>query len=466
MYTATKTISERINAPVKGEVRLLPKFFLFLTVLVLILSAVGPLGILFMLGVTFYALRGSKESIEALTMLAFMIVINKGLASVPLVSLFRWAILFAAFGRILWDSIMKDESFPSIMVPLMLFSSTVFLFSLMASQLPLVSVLKLISFAIGVGTIMIGLYRTMHLREYWVSFFLTLGVFILLASLPLYGSRLGFLRNGTGFQGIINHPQVYGSLAATTTSFLTGLVLFYGNRSRLILIALGIGWIGIFTSQSRTAFLALFTAFLLVLVGCLFNRSWFEKVSAAFTSLNSFFAMALLSVFLLLNWSSLQEGLTKFLLKDDGDTSVAASLEDSRGDLIQRSMDNFMSAPITGIGFGVPSDPRLTRIETGFLGLPIGASVEKGFMPSAVLEETGLAGALFVIMIIFALIIPVVKYGGIPLFWMLMTCFMINLGEMVFFSVGGMGLYLWLLIGFCYSYSIALSPKYYKNIRG
>jgi hypothetical protein len=192
-----------------------------------------------------------------------------------------------------------------------------------------------------------------------------------------------------------------------------------------------------------------------MLIGGITNASWRPLIRKALFRKYTGYILVAFSVFAVLKWSTLQESFTEFLLKDDSDTSITESLQSSRSGLIERSMENFRAAPLTGIGFGVPSEPGLVRIETGALGLPTGASVEKGFMPSAVLEETGLTGAIMVVFIIVFLIKPVTQKGSLSMLCLLMTCLMINAGEMVFFSVGGMGLHLWLLMAFCYNYALS-----------
>ena len=124
--------------------------------------------------------------------------------------------------------------------------------------------------------------------------------------------------------------------------------------------------------------------------------------------------------------------------------------------LIMASLDNFERAPITGIGFGVPTNARYFRPQIGFMGMPVGASVEKGFMPSAVLEEIGLPGAIFTLWIILTLAAPVIRQPDLTLFWVLATSLIVNFGEMVFFSVGGMGFYFWLMMAFAYSRSVSM----------
>ncbi|HET6567972.1 MAG TPA: hypothetical protein VFG50_08400, partial [Rhodothermales bacterium] len=158
--------------------------------------------------------------------------------------------------------------------------------------------------------------------------------------------------------------------------------------------------------------------------------------------------------------STIERTVMAFLLKDDATDSVEESLSASRSGLIERSLDNFRAAPITGIGFGVPSEAKYFRPETGFLGLPVSASVEKGFMPSAVLEETGVTGAILVVILLLAIFLPVVRWGTITHFWMMSCCVLINLGEMVFFSVGFMGLFFWLLLAYGYTCSLPEAVEY------
>ena len=87
--------------------------------------------------------------------------------------------------------------------------------------------------------------------------------------------------------------------------------------------------------------------------------------------------------------------LEEFATKGDGEFGgLTEAFAESRESLIDRSMDNFRQYPIAGIGFGVPSDTSQELFEVKRVGgIPISASVEKGSLPSATLEETGIIGA-------------------------------------------------------------------------
>jgi hypothetical protein len=84
------------------------------------------------------------------------------------------------------------------------------------------------------------------------------------------------------------------------------------------------------------------------------------------------------------------------------------------------------------------------------MGVPVSASSEKGFMPTAMLEEVGLFGTLLVVLIMLAISIPVLRLGRFPVVWTYFAALLINVGAAVFFSLGGVGFFMWLMIGFCY----------------
>lgn len=449
----------RIDMPAEHECKSLPlhsRLFLFLSATVLSTAVVGPIGYAICAGLAVYALKGAKESVEALSVLGFLIILNKDLSSFD-ISLVRWPILFAAALRLGWESALQDTVNPPISKSLFLLAVVVLVLSLLVSSIPAVSVLKIVSFTMGVGSILVGLYRTAHLREYWLSWFITMALFIIFASLPMYATSLGYgvRGSGTGFRGILNHPQTYGPVLSPLAALLTGLALFEGKRTWPILAGAALAWSGIYMSESRTALLSLVLGCLVAGMVAFMKSSWRIVLWQVLTRPVAFIVLFCVLVVGGLYWNGVAGHLTEFLLKDEGEASVTASLEDSRGGLIKRSLANFRAEPITGIGFGVPSEYALLRVQTGALGMPTSASTEKGFMPSAVLEEVGIVGAIFTLWFILCLVMPVISRGSITILWTLSSCLAVNFGEMVFFSVGGTGLFLWLLMGFCYMYAIS-----------
>jgi hypothetical protein len=406
-------------------------------------------------GVALHGLRGTRQAVEALGILAFLIIFGK-----TAISLGRWIVLFAVAGRVVWDGVFAGKSVPRILYPLLAFFVSILSLSILSSRFPLVSGLKLTSFTLGVAVTVTAFYRTRHLKDYWLSWIFTLSVFILLASIPFYGLRAGYARNGVGFQGILIHPQTFGPVAASITVLLTGLYFFRDRTAWIVLLCVGVGWIGAYLSLSRTSLLAALLAGLgVAAIGLMFKPdTWSVDLSRVLRRpLVVFGLFAVLSLGAL-QWTAIQSQLESFLAKRGGDASLVQALEQSRGDLMSRSMQNFWEKPITGIGFGAPSDPaRFAQIERGPYGIPLSASVEKGFMPTAVLEETGLVGATLTILLLIFLFVPVIRYPDPTLFWVMGTCLFVNFGEMVFFSIGGMGFFLWFLMAFCHV--AALEPQ-------
>ena len=81
------------------------------------------------------------------------------------------------------------------------------------------------------------------------------------------------------------------------------------------------------------------------------------------------------------------------------------------------------------------------------MGIPVSAPVEKGFLPTAILEEIGMLGTVLFLIFIAFLTNAVVEGSDIRWAGMYFGCLFVNVGEAVFFSVGGIGLLYWLLIG-------------------
>lgn len=84
------------------------------------------------------------------------------------------------------------------------------------------------------------------------------------------------------------------------------------------------------------------------------------------------------------------------------------------------------------------------------LGLPTGASIEKGVAPLMVLEEVGVLGALFVALWLLRLLRSAARSGLAP-FAVCMTVLLLNMGEATLFSAGGMGLLPMILLGWAYA---------------
>ncbi len=123
----------------------------------------------------------------------------------------------------------------------------------------------------------------------------------------------------------------------------------------------------------------------------------------------------------------------------------------SRGRLMDAMLANIGEHPLTGIGFGIASDPWHMNVRTdAVFGLPVGASIEKGVTPLMVLEELGVFGAALVALWVVALLRGCARGGLAPLA-ICLTALLLNMGEATLFSPGGFGLLLLVLLGWAYA---------------
>jgi hypothetical protein len=323
--------------------------------------------------------------------------------------------------------------------------------AIIGSRVPLVSIFKVMSFYIGSATILIGFQVQKEKFRYWESWFKTLLKAILLLSLPLIIMDWGYTRNGTGFQGVLNHPQTFGPVIGLLLSWFFANGISNKNHTVWSWFILGIGVISIIATESRTA--------LLVFIGGIGIAGFFslyrdQRILRWLNLKKLAVVIPLIGIGILVgiaNSSTIIGAVQDFVLKRNDNVSLEQSFQKSRGFLIDQSMQNFTEHPVVGIGFGISSVPseEMSISRDPVFGLPIGASVEKGFLPSAILEETGILGmALFVILLGSVLRPIIAKKVWFPSLVLITGALLMNLGEATLLSMGGNGLLLWLLIGF------------------
>lgn len=403
-------------------------------------------------GLAIYALLGPRQTIISIALLFLLLLGNKTILPSGSQAL-RWVVLFAGFAQVIFGSFKRNGSRGSNALTgwLLIFFLVMFPISWVSSQMPTISVLKLVSFYVGVTAIVVSFLRTRHYAAYWQRWFTTFFFLIIGASILVFFSGGGYERNGVGFQGIFGHPQLLGPVMATIAAWLWGQFLFEGARSREMLIAAFFALVMIYASQARTAALALVAGFVLTYILLILKgRVNALKLDRRAKNLLYLFTPVLL-ILIVAQTDQVRSLVTSFAQKRTENAEVSDLIQESRGALINQSLENYRSYPFTGIGLGVPSDYRyndMRNVET-VMGIPVGASVEKGFLPSAILEEMGLLGAFFTVFIILSAIAIVSRRASFPIVWLLFGVIFINIGEAVFYSIGGLGLYVWLMIGFC-----------------
>ena len=415
-----------------------------LTALALRLAS-APTASLSYLVIAAYALLGRAQAIQALALSWLFTMLSTGVA--PLASgasIGRYAVIAAVALSLL---LRFKPSQGSLTVSPLVFSTMalgVFLIfhSLYFSQMTDVSILKALSWTVVVATLLSAWSGLDDDERAHLEHQLFGGLIVLiLVSLPLAFTATGYLRNGTGFQGVLSHPQAFGPVVAFLGGWLAGRLLGSARPRWRDAVLLGLCLVLVIMSEARTAGLALVLGVVAsVLVSSSLSGIPVRKLLPGLAS-RRLFGLALTAVIgVVLAAPVLSDRIGVYLTKRSGSTDLVAAAEASRGGLVDEMLVNIEKYPLTGIGFGVASDPSSMRIDRDpLLGLPTGAAIEKGVLPFAVIEELGILGALLV----FAWLWMLVRRGarsGVFALSVLTIVLLTNLGEATLFSPGGMGL--------------------------
>lgn len=395
----------------------------------------------------FYALLGRSHVIQALALYWIFATLSPGIAADdPGVVIGRYFVFVSAAASIGIRGGFVGRNFrirKEVLATLFLGLFLTF-HSLVISSAKSVSVLKAVSWVVVMTTLIAawGSLRSDERERLARQLYRGL-VTVMVLSLPLLVLPHGYLRNGTGFQGIMDHPQAFGPAMAILAAWSAGLIL--GDKSPR--------WVGVFIvmvasflvllSEARTAGLAFIIGVSLAIATApaLSGRRLLD-VLPGLRSPRIHFVIGLMLCVTIVASASLGARLANYLTKSgraEGGSFVSI-YEQSRGASMQAMWDNIQSYPVTGIGFGVASEAGAMEIRRDpILGLPVGASVEKGVLPLAVWEELGVLGLAFVAAWLVMVLRRGASAGVVPLAagW---TALLLNMGESTLFSPGAMGM--------------------------
>lgn len=398
-----------------------------------------------------YALRGPNEAIKALFLSWFLSHISPGLASTPSgTEVLRILILLAGFTSAILASFKSQNA--------LLMGRTVSAFALfgvfsvshalLVSYAPDVSLLKAASFLVMALTLSIAWFSRrvdVERLQGWVFFWLAA---IAALSAPLLLLPLGYVTNGNGFQGILNQPQAFGMTMALLAAWIGGRMLRLRAFSAIDIGLAGMVMVMLFLSESRGAMLAASGG--LVLSYCLARGLNLSRVRMAFKNLRHKRVFLLMVCMLFcggLFFDKVSSMIERTIAKRTENHSITSAFDASRGALIAKSMKNFYANPVLGIGFGVASNPAdMKVVREPVFGLPVSASIEKGNMYSAILEEIGFLGFMLFFGILFVLLNSICRSGQLEMVWLFFCALLVNLGEAVLFSPNGIGMLVWILM--------------------
>lgn len=393
-----------------------------------------------------YALFGRAQAIQALALSWLFTMLSEGVA--PLVSeasVGRYAVIACAAVSLLLRYGPGKEGFSMSRPVLATLALGAFLIihSMLFSPLPDVSILKALSWTVVVATLLSawsGLSyeaRTRLERQLFSGL-----IALVLVSLPLIATATGYLRNDTGFQGVLNHPQAFGPAVAFLGGWLGGRLLGTARPRWRDVVLMAMCLLLVVMSEARTAGLALVLGVAsAVLVSPFIAGIPARRLMPGLAGRRLQVLALIAPIVLVFVGPALSDRLDDYFLKRSDSASLLEAADVSRGLLVFTMIANIEENPLTGIGFGLASDPSSMQVDRNpALGLPTGASVEKGVLPIAVLEELGIFGFLLVVAWLWLMVRRGAR-SGIAAFAVLATLLLTNLGEATLFSPGGMGLF-------------------------
>ena len=399
-----------------------------------------------------YALLGRRQVIQALLLSWLFTMINPGLApDAAYAAIGRYLVLSSAFlSVVLRGGFSNQDRFFWFTIAL---GGFFILHAVVVSPMPDVSILKTMAWTITIMVLLAAWSGLNHFQrarmQQWLFGFMVL---VTVMSLPFLAvSGTGYLRNGSGFQGILNHPQAFGLAMAMIGALVMGRFLTQ-KRPSWALLAMALGCIVLIVlSEARTAGMALILALGISIV--LIRTFGGQSIRSAMPALRSkrFFVLALLFLLVLIVPGSPLPSVVNDYISKSGPADVDNLLgvyQASRAVLFEPMIANISENPILGIGFGIASDSTaMNVVRDPLFGIAISAPVEKGTLPLVILEETGVVGFILVAIWILFLLRRAAA-NGIASFLVVTTMLLINLGESVLFSPGGMGMLMLILLSF------------------
>ena len=400
-----------------------------------------------------YALSGRTRAVQAMAASWFLTMINPGLVMSPVSPVGRYMVIASAALSVLLRSLQRRGSV-SVRKPVLaafLLGLFLVLHSLLVSPMVGISLLKAVSWTVAVSTAVAAWSGLSEERaqalERWLFGSMAM---VVLVSLPLLASPVGFLRNGVGFQGVLNHPQALGVVVAFGGGWTLARILGQTRPSWSLVLLSGVSIVMVLLSESRTGGLGMVLGLAVAIIAAspLAGRP-LRQALPGIGSARVHAVVAIAVVLSLLVWPLVVQNVGGFLTKRSSAQTLSGLYDGSRGALIDDMLSNIGEHPIRGIGFGVASTPgdmnvRYDRV----FGLPVGAAVEKGVAPLAVVEELGVPGFVAVGLWLW-MIIRRAALNGVESLAVISVVLAVNLGESILFSPGGTGMLTLVLLGWC-----------------
>jgi hypothetical protein len=398
-----------------------------------------------------YMKKGSMQVIQALAITWFFSLSNPELFSeFEYLYLIRYIVIFFAFIiSFININIYNTNNFNYLRLSKITIIISIFfiIHGILISNIPEISILKGFLWGIVVITI-INAWSSLtpnQVDQQIKWFFGFFSLFIMLSALMFFFPLIGYNNNGTGFQGILNQPQAFGLTMLIIIYFY--LLCFNKNKINLVRISFFlIAIVLLIESKSRTAIALSLFAVMAFLLSTAFNdmKAYkFQLIKFPVRILIPIFCISLVGIFIYNSQIYYQ-----LIEKGSGvNTGLIDLYINSRSMVIEPMLQNIENKFLTGIGFGIASNSDSSIIiRSSFFDVPIGAPIEKSLTPLAILEEIGIVGFFLYLIFLFVVLRCSISLGLMS-FLFVGIFILVNFTEAILFSIGGMGMIFWVMLG-------------------
>jgi len=236
--------------------------------------------------------------------------------------------------------------------------------------------------------------------------------------------------------GVVNHSQCLGPTTVCVAGWVLMDMLFVEKRFMLgHVLTLALCPYVLYQTKSRTSLLAFIVIVGIIVVYCV------PKFRVSPTLKHRLQSMVMAFLILLglgaVGLEMHSGGMRKWVTKYGGEEAVdMETLTATRQGLIEQGLHDFHQNPLLGMGFQVSYEHQFLNAKGKLI---LSAPIEKGFIPTMILGETGIVGAVVFsafLIIFFGVCARQQYYATIALFTAYLAT---NLGEATFFSPGGTG---------------------------
>lgn len=367
--------------------------------------------------------------LKLIILLVLRYVLSEGLdnlSDTSLVAVFRYFILLGIAPLYLiynYKILIKDKIFMKFLKITCLTMILFIFISFIGTDYYLMSFFKILNYFVPL-LIIVSLITIITEKEKFLFWFSNLFKIMICTSLLLIKSPIGYLKNGFSFQGILNHPNLFGIILVL--GILTILIeMAVKNKisiMNIIIVLLGI--YELILSNSRTSLISF-----VVCIIMFFMFSNIKKSIKTISIITTFLIGVLVYTIPITN-----NFITNYIQKGQSSDQILLS----RYGQIDNTLYVLQNSPVFGIGFGIPVNR--TSLELN------GFTYEAGNLFFGLLSYVGILGlSIYIFYLIYIILIR--KSINNLMLSLFLGSILINMGELVMFSSNNVGIICYVIFG-------------------